>query len=255
MSKFIDRLNQVSQAVAQPMGFRAGAGTQAKPKLLLVAGVTELNGVADHIAEADAGLVNLAGLGLGAFKKVVRAAPDIPWGVANGGDKEISQILDAGCDFVVFPADSTALAMFQGEGVGKILAVEPSLSDSLVRAADRLPVDAVLVGYEQEEVLTWHHLMQIQRYADLLAKPLLVSIPANTVAAELQAMLAAGVSGVVVEVDAGQPPGRMGELRKMIDSLAPPPRRKWGRLGAIVPLVGGRTAEAAEEPEEEEEEE
>jgi len=257
MSKFIDKLNQVSQAVTQPMGFGAAAAAQSKPKMLLVAGLAKSNGVADYVAGADAGLLHLAEAGARAkaFKEVLQARPDIPWGVEIAGGEEITRMVNAGCDFVVFPADSAALAMLQSEGVGKILAVEASLGDGLLRAVDKLPVDAVLISYGHPEgqVLTWHHLMQLQRYADLLTKPLLASIPASVVVSELQALWEVGVNGVVVEVGAGQPAGRLVELRQAIDSLAPPPQRKRGKLGALVPFVGGKAAAAADEGEEEEE--
>ena len=54
MSGLIDKLNQVSQAALQPMGFRATPAALSKPKMLLIASVAEANfdGLADSMAGA-----------------------------------------------------------------------------------------------------------------------------------------------------------------------------------------------------------
>jgi len=160
-----------------------------------------------------------------------------------------------GCDYVVFPSTNTSLAIFQGDEVGKILEVESSLSDGLLRAVNELPVDAVLVASEQRKgyFLTWHHLMLFQRFADLLTKPLLVSIPLIVTASELQALWEAGVDGVVVEVGAGQPAERLKELRRVIDKIAFPSPRQRRKAGALLPYIGGETSIVTEEEGEEEE--
>ena len=93
--------------------------------------------------------------------------------------------------------------------MGKILEVETALSEGLLAAVNKLPVDAVLIGGEPESFLTWNHLMHFQRCANLLTKPMLASIPSNVTASELQALWGAGVDGVVVEVGVGQPAGKL----------------------------------------------
>ncbi len=259
MSRFIDKLNQVSQSSSQPVGFRVTPSARAKPKMLLIASVAQddVNGVADYVAGADAGLLHVSKLrsGAKAIREALQAAPDIPWGgwLRDVGGEEVVQIVNAGCDFVVFPASTTALAILQDDGVGKILEVAASLSADLLRAIDKLPVDAVLIGREQDEgsFLTWRHLMHFQHCADLLNKPLLASLPLNVQANELQALWAAGVAGVVVEVGVELSAGRLRELRQAIDGLALPAPRKHGKTAALVPHVSGGAGAATEEPEEE----
>src|SRR4030042_6371933 len=109
--------------------------------------------------------------------------------------------VEAGYDFVVFPASSRVLATPQDDKVGKILQVESSLGEGLLRAVNDLPVDAVLAAnaYEVGDSLAWHHLILFQRLANLLATPLLVPAPLNVTASELKALWEAGVDGVVVE--------------------------------------------------------
>ncbi len=263
MSKLIDKLNQASQAVPQPMGFRQTQPVSPKPKILLVASLAQANigELADWVAGADACLLRISNLSSKAktLQKLSQAVPDIPCGgwLGNTGRGEIKEMAKLGCDFVVFPAANTSLAMFQGDEVGRVLEVEPSISEGLLRTINELPVDAVLITSEQAEgyFLTWHHLMLFQRFADLLTKPLLVSIPLSVTASELQALWEAGVDGVVVEVGVGQPAERLKELRQLIDKLAPPSPRKQGKVKALLPYISAGTSTAPEEEREEEEEE
>ncbi len=257
MSKFIDRLNQVSLAVPQPMGFRA-APVQEKPKILLIASLAQadIDGLADYMAGADAGLLHIPNLSSGTknLQRVRQIVPNIPWGGwlrgVNWG--AVKRMVKVDCDFFVFPAANTSLAVFQSDEVGMILEVEASLSEGLLRTVDELPVDAVLLAGEQGEdnFLTWRHLMLFQRFADLLAKPFLVSIPSSVTAGELQTLWEAGVNGVVVEAGVGQPRERLKELRQAIDELTFSPR-KQRKVEALLPHISEETSPVTEEEEEE----
>ena len=261
MSRFIDKLNQVTQAVPQPVGFRVIQSVSPKPKMLLVASLVQTNveGLADYMAGADAGLLPMSELSSGVknLKKISKVVPDIPWGVwlRDIDGEGIKQIAKVGCDFVVFSAANTSLAMLQGDEGGKILQVEASVGEGLLRAVDELPVDAVLIDGEQEEqhFLTWHDLMVFQHFAALLTKPLLVCIPSNVTANELQALEEAGVSGVIAGVGVGQPAGRMNELRQAIDKLTLPLQRRRRKAGALLPYITEETSIVTEEEGEEEE--
>ena len=261
MSKFIDRLNQVSQATPQPMGFARRQPTSAKPRIQLVASVAEgnIDGLADYVAGADAALLHISKLGSDAktLKKISQAMSEIPWGMWLGDSAQvkIKQMVKHGCDFVVFPAATTSLSVPRDNEVGKILQVEVSLSEGLLRTVNELPVDAVLITDEQEErhSLTWYQLMLFQRFANLLTKPLLVSIPSNVTANELQAIWEAGVDGVVVEAGAGQPVGELKRLHQIIDEVTFPSPRQREKREALLPHID-RDAETVAEPEEEEDE-
>ena len=93
--------------------------------------------------------------------------------------------------------------------------------------------------------------MQFQRCADLFTKPLLVFVPSDVTVSELQALWIVGVDGVVVEVGAGQPVGRLMELRLALDELSLPSQRKRGPTAGLVPHLGNRVGSTPEEPEEE----
>jgi hypothetical protein len=255
MSKFIDRLKQASTG-GQPMGFRAVVAP-SKPRLLLVAAVAQGDtaDLAGFVAGADAGLLAMAKFSAGAktLRQLSQAVPDIPWGgwLKEAGQEGIELVAAAGGDFIVFPA-GTSLAMLGEEKVGKILEVEPSLEPGLLKAVDDLPVDAVLITAEDGPLLTWRHLMLVQRCANLLRKPLLVLVPPEVTAAELGALWEAGVRGVVVKAGVG---GRIAEIAKMLEKLPVPRAGNRDKAGPLLPRMGGGTGRTSEEEEEEEEEE
>jgi len=254
MSKFIDKLKAVSQVGSQPMGFKKTAAAPQKPKMLLVAALAEASaeGLADYMSGADAGLVPVPKSSSGAktVHKLSQVMPDIPWGgwlkdTSGKGEK----LAEAGGDFVVFPPD-TPLAMLQDSEMGKILEVGASLSEGLIKTIDELPIDAVLISREPEkDKLTWQHLMLCRRCAELLAKPLLASVPPGVGSSELQALWAAGVVAVVVETP---PKGRISELRQIIDKLTFPPPSKRRKVEPWLPRITAETGTASEEEEEEE---
>ncbi len=260
MSRFIGKLNQVSRVMPQSLGFKRAQPVSEKPTILLIAGLTGAGagGLTDSVAGADAGLLPIAKSSSGTklLRAMSQAVPDIPWGgwLRNIGRDEIKQMAKTGCDFVVFPAASTPLTLLQNDKIGKILEVDSSLSDGLLMAANQLPIDAVLITTKErgEYFLTWHHLMLFQRFAGLLTKHLLVSIPSNVTADELQALWEAGVDGVVIEVSVGQPVDRLKKLRQVIDKLAFPSQRKQGKIEALLPYIGREVSIVTEEEEEEE---
>ncbi len=259
MSRFIDKLSRLSRAGPQPIGFRTTQPAPPKPTIQLVASLAQENAesLVDHMAGADAGLLRISKLSSGAksLQKISRAVPDIPWGgwLQNSGAGGVKQVMKAGSDFIVFPATSTPLSILQNDEVGKILEVEASLSEGLLRAANELPIDAVLITGEQSEdySLTWQHLMLFQRFADLLTKPLLVPIPPKVTAGELQALWEAGVDSIVVEVTVEQPQDRLKELRQVIDKLAFPSPRQREKAKPLLPRISQEPGMTTTEEEEE----
>jgi len=261
MSRFIDKLNRLSRAEPQPIGFRTIQPVSPKPKIQLVASLAQENveSLASYVAGADAGLLRISKLSPGAkaLNRMSQGHSDIPWGgrLEGSGLGDIKQMLKAGCDFIVFPAANTPLAIPQDDGMGKILEVEASLSEVLLRAVNELPTDAVLIAGERGEdyFLTWQHLMLFRRFADLLTKPLLVSIPSEVTAGELRALWEAGIGGVVVEVTVGQPQDRLKELRQVIDQLAFPSPRKREKAEPLLPHISQESGMTTTEEEEGEE--
>jgi len=245
------------------MGFGVAQTVSEKPKILLVASSAQAAGkrLADYAAGADAVLLPAAKSSSAAktFPEIPQAMSDSPWGgwLGDADRKGIKQMETAGCDFVVFPAANTSLAILENSEMGKIVEVAPSISDGLLRTVNDLPVDAVLVAGEQRKInfLTWHHLMLFQYFANLLTKPLLVSVPSNVTDKELQALWAAGVVGVVVAVGVGQPAGGLKRLRRTTDNLDFSLESRRDRAKPLLPYIGGGAGGVTEEEEAEEEEE
>ena len=246
MSKFIDRLNQLSQAEPPPMGFGRAHTAPPKAKMLLIASLAKAS--ADKLPEyavgADAGLLHIsnASSGTKAIGEICQAMPDIPWGgwVKDSGLSEAKPLSEAGSDFLVFPAAGLTLSAVQGDEAGKIIELEPSLSDGMLRAVNELPADAVLIASDRDKghSLTWYDLMMCQHFASLITKPLLVTVLPTASSDELKALWEAGISGVVIEIDTGQTANRLEGLRQVIDELSFPPRRQH-KKPAVIPHIAG----------------
>ncbi|MBA7654375.1 hypothetical protein ES703_62252 [subsurface metagenome] len=260
MSRFIDRLSQLSRGELQPIGFTAKQPASPTPKIQLVASLAaeSSESLTSHVAWSDAGLLSISRISTGAeaLQKIAKALPDIPWGgwIQSSSSSGIKQLTKAGCDFVVFPATDTPLTIIENDKIGRILEVEASLNEGLLRATNELPIDAVLIAGEQAEgyFLTWQHLMLFRRFADLLTKPLLVSVPSQVTASELEALWEAGVTGVVVEVSEKQPEDRLKKLRQEIDKLEFSSPRRRDRTEALLPRTGRESSTATPEVDEEE---
>ncbi|UCH42912.1 MAG: hypothetical protein JSW16_08940, partial [Dehalococcoidales bacterium] len=196
MSKFIDRLNQMSRATPQPMGFGTRQGASTRLKLQLLASVTQedAEGMATHLAGADAAVLRISDPGSAhqVLQKMSQEVTDVIWGgwLLPGSLEKAGDISKIGGDFLVFSAQDTPLAMFQDDDVGRILQVERAINEGMLRAVNELPVNAVLINGEDKEkdLLNWQDLMLFQRFTELLNKPLLVTVPSGITAAELQAV-------------------------------------------------------------------
>jgi hypothetical protein len=256
MSRFINRLKQVSQGIAQPMGFKAANTGQSQTKMLLVAGLAKAGSdkLPDYVAGADAGLIiaTEAGSGASAIKEATGAVSGIPWGGRLEGINAdgAKQIAEAGGDFLVLPAAGGVLPELEDSQMGRVLEIEMSLDEGLLSTINRLPADAALIAAAPSEgtFLTWHRLMYLQRCADLLAKPLMVSIPLGLTAAELKVLWDTGVDGIVVEMGAKQTAGGLSELRRAIDGMPPASKRSRGKRAALLPFTTPEMDRVTEEP-------
>jgi len=250
MSRFTKKLKHL-RAAAQPIGFRSTQPAQAKPKIQLVA---RLAGESITGAAGTDALILETGRTptIKTLKQLTQGLADLPWGcqLQAGAQQGVEPVLKAGGDFVIFPAD-TPLATVP-EGLGVILEMEADLNEGLLRAANQLAVDAVLIAAEEKEApLTWQHLLLFQRFSDLLTKPLLVSTKSKPTATELQALWEAGINGVVIEISA--PPGdTVKELREVIDGLDFPLASRQEKVEPRLPQIG-LTSEINTSEEDEEE--
>lgn len=259
MSKFIDKLSLLNKTAPQPFGFGLTKTDPSKAKIQIIASLAQENAnqLADCMSGADAGILCISKLtsGITSFKKLAKEVPDIPWGgrIESSQPDDMPKITKAGFDFLFLPAAHSTLALPEKEP-GRILEVDISMSGDALAAINRLPVDAVYITSEPEEdhLLSFHKLMHFYRFAGILNKPLLVSVPTKVETTELQALWEAGIDGIVTEIKAGQPKDRLASLRQVIDKMEFPVPRKQRKMEAIIP---GITIEADVPPAEEDDDE
>jgi hypothetical protein len=257
MSRLIDALNRAVKSAPQPIGFRTTRRESAEPTIRLIARLDDIKNAdnpAERAAGADAFLLRSGqDAPASTLKKLNTSLKNAPWGIwlddLDGG--KMTTLVDAGCDFVVFPAASRVLATPQDDKVGKILQIESSLGEGLLRAINDMPVDAVMSAdvCEIGEPVAWQHLLILQRLANLLTKPLLVPVSPDINATELKALWEAGVDGVIIQVD-GLPEG-LTELRQAISQIKFAPARRRGKAEALLPRTAPETGAAPDEDEEE----
>ena len=241
MSKFIERLQQVLMPPSQSMGFKTAKAEQARPRIQLVVNVTggNLRSQSKELDEADALVLPITAVDV---SKIISGM----W-LTKGNAEEVEKSIKSNADFIILPADGEVL--LPDKKVGKILQIEAAIADILLRTVNELPIDAVLLteGHESGLVLTWKRLMLIQRFSSLLNKPLLIEVLPSVTDTELQAIWEAGASGVIVTADAEQAKTVIQNLRKVIDKLSFPSRRKREKSLAIGPHIENKPEEPKED--------
>ena len=250
MSKFIDKLT-LSEAAPAPMGFTSQKVSREKPKMQLVAVLSP--GAEVELCYADAVLVKVnTAAGLKKVAKLCEAEEKTPYGAWFGeiGSKDAEKLSEAGCDFAVFPA-GTPLSVKMSEKLGKVLELDPALTDDYLLAVEDLPVDAVLATIKPEkDFLTMSDLISIQRLVALVGKPLLLSSSALT-PNDLQPLWDAGVKGLVVSAEGEGVEEKLKLFHQAIDELAVPKKRK--KAAPIVPRISIKEEPPPREDEEEDE--
>jgi len=255
MSKLIDKLKQASGDSPQPMGFGLSRSAKIKPRMILIASLNQANadGLADYVSGADAGLWHISSASeIKTLQKASKLIPDMPWGwwLDSGAEDDLEKLLKLGTDFVAFPIDAS-LALPPDDEVGLILQVDTSLNAGFLRAIDTLPVNAVLVKSGENNRLTWQDLAFFSLLSSVLTRPLLAGTPSTISKDELQSLWEAGVDGIVIEVEADKPAGKVNELRQLIDGLSYSRSRERGKLEPLLPYLKSDTGITSEDEEEE----
>jgi hypothetical protein len=259
MSRLIDKFHKAARSSVQPMGFNISRNAALEPGLLILVSIApdavknnnEIRRASGILLRRDSSPLTASGI-----KKIVEDLPDVPVGLylEDADNQEEKSLAEIGCDFLAFPASSRVFAPSTDKKTGHILEVDSAMDDSLLRAVNSLPVDAVLLSDTfAGGALVWHDLMIFQHLANTLAKPLIINIPADITPEELKAVWEAGADAVVVEASAMKA-GGLKKLREDVGKLPPRTARKRGVVDVILPRTGGEP-HVAPSPDEEEEEE
>jgi hypothetical protein len=259
MSRFVDKLKRLHQTEPQPMGFMLNRVATEKPRLQVVALVAaeSLEKVSEGLKSADAAVIEInKSEDIETLGKVCQVGDDVPGGgwlkAAKGGI--LKKATESACDFVVFTS-AAPIALTQKDKMGRILEIDITLSEGLLRTVNDLPVDAVLVSGKSEDIsFTLNRVMFIQRLCYLVNKPILVSISDNATEADLQVLWDMGISGVVVETSNEKSVEKLAELRGIIGKLNSTAFRKKSRVNPILPRLQAETSQPQEGGGEEEEE-
>ena len=248
MNRFGDTLRKALNTTPPALGFRPAA--PARPRMVLVAGLNELSDEPESwIRGADAAIFG-TNIKVRELKGVAKTL-GMPWGVwLDGSPQAAKQAESAGADFLAFDPAKTALDT-AGEDAGKVMAIEASFENSLLHSLGELPIEAVILRRDPQNALTWLDLMHFRRFADIIAKPLLVPLAPDAAPALFKALWEAGVDGVIVEALAA---GEIQKLRRSMDALDLPARRKWLRVRPLVPLITQSPGPIQREEEEQDEE-
>ncbi len=254
MSKLIDRLRRISEASIQPMGFRL-ASTTSTPSMVLVGGLSPSN--LTEVAKAIANNVDALAISWAAeerkasLSRIAKAAGDIPWGLwlETVTSEDLKNLREAGGDFLVFGASAMPAAALREQEMGKIVTIDPGLSDSFIRTLDQLPVDAVLLHRKEESPLLLSELMGYQRLINLVRKPLLLAISSSLAEDELACLWDTGVSGVILGGEHQGLAERLSELRRLIGNLPAAGRKRARKVSALLPALQTRPSPVEEEEE------
>jgi hypothetical protein len=254
MSKFVEKLQNLSKSSTTPIGFHPSVSELKSPPMLLIEGLSgtqikEAKIVAD--VNADAGLILSEGTNAKVVKQMVEAVGNVPLGVfvKDMSEEEINELVSVGCDFVVFDVKIPA-AVLHKEGVGKFLMIEPSLDQGLVRAINSLGVDGVFISSRGgDSFVTVEHLLVCRRFVELLEKPVMITLPSLVTKTVLTNLWQVGVDGVVAP--STQSVDALAELKKMISDLPRGARGRRAKTGALLPHYGGGVSEEEDEEQEE----
>jgi len=252
MSKFVDKLQNLSKSSASPIGFHPSIREPKGSAMLLIAGLSGLEvKEAKSVAgvNVDTALVLNQNFDTNMVKQMIKTLGDVPLGVfvKETSEEKVNELVDLGCDFVVFDIKAP-VEVLPKEGMGKFLMIEPSLEQGLVRAINSLDVDGVFLGCGEDSFITVEYLLICQRFSELLDKPLIAILPSLVNTDVLSKLQEAGVGGVVTPT--AQPSQTFVELRKTIDNLPQKVERKQTKASAILPYYGGDTPIEEEEEEE-----
>ncbi len=262
MSKLLEKLERISEGNGQPMGFGPAVARTKISQILTIASVPAGNAQLITVATkegADALLLTVENLEKDskALAKMNRAKAEIPWGVSLEAvsKEDIEQLIELGCDYVIFnPAKAPAATLIE-ERIGKVLRIDTSLPESLAKAINRLQVDAVLLNPvgEEETTFTVHQLMVLERLAGSTGKYVLATMPSGLSTSDIEIFWGLGVRGIVVDMTAEQPEQRLSQVKEAIQKLPATRKKSKEKFRATLPMAS-RSPEKENQEEEEEEE-
>ena len=131
MSKLLQRLDQISEGTAQPLGFGAASRSKVAPMIIIAAipaGNDELSSMSVERG-ADFLMITSGTQKKGGMPEKLKGfKPGVPWGAAPDSltGEEVRKLTGINCDFVVFSPEKTEAAVMREENVCRVLRVSTS---------------------------------------------------------------------------------------------------------------------------------
>ena len=241
MSKLLDKIYKASQPTPRRMGFAIHRDEEKVPSMVLVLRLEDNGGrlLKKAHQEADATILSVTQLPLKKdLRKDVEKLPEsYPWGVQAEAiqPKEIETLRKAGCDYLVFGIEGTPAPVLNEESIGKVLLIDTSLDETLMRVLDEVPTDAIFIDSDPEDSLTIKGLMFYRSMVSYVSKPVLIRVPLSLSEEELKALGNAGIAGIVLEPRNAGDIKQVTRLRKVIESLPPREAEEEPRVETLVP--------------------
>ena len=255
MSKFLDRLEQISLGVSGPIGFGVSRAEKT-PGMALVALVSSKHATGCRaVASLAPDAVLLGGItGPEAIKKLAAALTKVPWGVRSDQltDESSQAYQESGCDLLAFSLEGTPVSAVSSDEIARVLCLDLDADERQLRSIDSLPVDVLLLSLTgQAAPWTLADLASIAAISRRVNKYVLVEVSAPPGKKDLEAIRKVGVDGLVLEVGAVSAKS----LAELKESLLDMPRSRPGRrerATAIIPasVFPSGQAPAPEDPDE-----
>ena len=208
MSRFLDRLEQITEGVQAPLGFGVRRGPKI-PGMALVGLVP--GGRASSVAtladlKPDAALIS----GVddpAALKDLCRPlGDDVPWGarVLSLSEESSQAYEEAGCDLLAFALQGTTVSAVGSEEIARILCLDHEIDVEQLRAIDALPIDVLLLSPAwgvtgSGSPLTLEDLAAIAQVSRRVDKYILLETSQVPGKKELEALRNTGVNGLAVD--------------------------------------------------------
>ena len=253
MSKFLDRLEQISRAAPAPMGFGA-ARAQKTPGMALIGIVS--GAYAEGIgllAGLGPDAVLVAGVdGPPALKELGQSlGSDIPWGakVSSLSGEDAQAYEEGGCGLLAFSLQGTSVAAVRSEEMARILCVDADIESDQLRAVDALPVDALLLSVPGRAApWTLEDLAAVARVSRRVDKYVLLEVSQIPGAKELEALRNIGVNGLVADVTTAD----AANLAELKAALLDMPRQRFPRKERATAILPGSAFSLGQTPAREE---
>ena len=258
MSKFLDRLEQISVSAPAPMGFGMRRSERA-PGMALVALVSS-----DHaagcqvVASVSPEAALLSGVeDVQALKNLENGLPAIPWGIRSDAltEEGAQAYQEAGSDLVAFTLQKTAVSALSSDDMARILCLDSSIDERQLRAIEPLPVDVILISVpDPTGSWTLGDLTAITAISSRVGKYILVEVSRPPEKKELEALRNAGVHGLVLDVSAVSSEG-LADLKTALQDMPRPQPGRRDRSTALLPastFPRGQTPSEVEEDDDDE---